>query len=69
MGPSTIRRLVGGWKPFVRDGFHRNILLILFIDLARQPAGTGRDALGEAWLSYPMPSPDGHYLAYMKRTY
>jgi serine/threonine protein kinase len=24
---------------------------------------------GEAWLSYPVPSPDGHHLAYMKRTF
>jgi hypothetical protein len=24
---------------------------------------------GDAWLYNPVPSPDGHYLAYMKRSY
>lgn len=39
------------------------------IDLQGNTQVLAEVPMGEAWLSYPVPSPDGHHLAYMKRTY
>lgn len=43
--------------------------VLLLIDLRGNLQVLDEVPPGEAWLSAPVPSPDGHYLAYMKRTY
>jgi Tol biopolymer transport system component len=43
--------------------------VILFIDLRGNFKVLAEVPLGEAWFDDPVPSPDGHYLAYMKRTF
>jgi len=43
--------------------------VLLFIDLRGNLRVLTEVPWGEAWLYKPVPSPDGHYLAYMKRTY
>jgi len=42
---------------------------VLLIDMGGNMQVLARAPLGDAWLFDPIPSPDGHYLAYMKRTY
>jgi eukaryotic-like serine/threonine-protein kinase len=42
---------------------------ILHIDLRGNLRVLAESPRGEAWLANPLASPDGHYLAYMKRTY
>jgi serine/threonine protein kinase/Tol biopolymer transport system component len=43
--------------------------VLLFIDLRGNLEVLAEVPQGEAWLSYPVASPDGRYLAYMKRTF
>jgi Tol biopolymer transport system component len=49
---------------------HTGTSLVLFsIDLRGNTQVLAEVLEGEAWLFYPVASPDGHYLAYMKRTH
>ena len=43
--------------------------VILYIDLRSNQQVLAEVHQADAWLYHPVPSPDGHYLAYMKRTY
>jgi len=42
---------------------------VLLIDMHGNMQVLARAPAGDAWLFDPVPSPDGHYLAYMKRTF